>query len=117
LLASGAVAGAEQDGAAAANLAATALDAGEDQERAAVAIVQRWAQKSPRAAATWVEHFPDTPARDASAQNLVALWTVQDSKAAAAWLRGLPEGSLRESGSTAYAQASANRIPAKPEFE
>jgi hypothetical protein len=73
LLAAMTVATAEQDPAAAATLAATRLAPGAEQDRAAVAIVQRWAQTSPLTAAAWVEQFPDTAARKAAVWNLAAL--------------------------------------------
>jgi hypothetical protein len=73
LLAAMTVAAAEQDPAAAATLAATRLAPGAEQDRAAVAIVQRWAQISPPAAAAWVRKFPDTDARQAAVRNLAAL--------------------------------------------
>jgi hypothetical protein len=77
LVAAVAVASAEQDGAGAATLAANAIGAGDEQERAAVSIVQRWAQNSPQAAVAWVSQFPDLPYRDAAVRNLLALWTGQ----------------------------------------
>jgi hypothetical protein len=104
-----AIALADQDGAAAATLAANALGPGDEQDRATVAIVQRWAQASPQAAAAWVLQFPDIPSRASSAENLMALWTAQDAEAAGNWLRQLPAGALRDFGITAYAQAMADR--------
>jgi len=104
LLAAVAVAAAGQDGAAAATLAATALVPGAEQDRTAVAIVQRWVQNQPEQAAAWVAQFPDTPVRETTAQNLVAFWAAQDGEAAALWLRSLPAGTLRAAGMTAYAQ-------------
>ncbi len=109
LVAAVAVAWAEQDGAAAATLAASALEAGDEQDRAAVSIVQRWAQHSPQAAASWVSQLPDAPSRDAAVQNLLPLWIAQDTEAAGNWLRELPAGPLRDSGINAYAQALAAR--------
>ncbi len=108
LLAAVAVSSAETDGAAAATLAAKSLGAGDEQDRAVVAVVQRWAQNSPNATASWIAQWPDTPTRDAAAQNLVALWTMQDSQAAATWLYELPEGELRSTGLSAYSQALAD---------
>jgi hypothetical protein len=104
-----AVASAEQDGAAAATLAVNGLVAGEEQDRTVVSIVQRWAQNSPQAAASWVSQFPDIPSREPAVQNLLALWTAQDAKAAGNWLRELPAGPLRNLGITAYDQALADR--------
>ncbi|MBE0544408.1 MAG: hypothetical protein IH623_23955, partial [Verrucomicrobia bacterium] len=103
-----AIAAAEQDGAMAAALVANALGAGEAQDRAAVSIVQRWAQFSPQEAAAWVAQFPDIPSRDAAVENLLALWTAQDAEAAGNWVRELPAGSLRDVGTVAYAQAVAD---------
>jgi hypothetical protein len=105
LLAAIAVAVAGQDGSAAATLAATALTPGEEQDRVAVAIVQRWVQNEPESAASWVAQFPDGPTRETTAQNLVAFWVAQDREAAGNWLRSLPEGTMRDAGMTAYAQA------------
>ena len=109
LVAAVAIASAELDGAAAATLAANALGIGDEQNRATVSIVQRWAQASPQAAASWVSQFPDIPSRASSVENLLALWTAQDAEAAGNWLRQLPAGALRDFGSAAYAQALADR--------
>jgi hypothetical protein len=108
LLAAVAVSSAEKDGAAAATLAANTLGAGDEQDRAVVSIVQRWAQNSPYATASWIAQWPDTSARDAATQNLLALWTVQDTQAAATWLYELPEGALRNIGLSAYSRALAD---------
>ncbi len=66
LLEAVAVAVAAQDAPAAATMAASALPPGGEQDRTAVAIVQRWAQTEPEAAAAWVAQFPDTPAKAAA---------------------------------------------------
>jgi len=108
LLGAVAVAVADQNGAAAASLAAKSLVSGIEQDRVVVAIVQRWAEKSPQEAAAWLVQFPDTPARDAAAQSLVQLWALHDKDAPQTWLQQLPQGSLRSVGLIAYAQATAN---------
>jgi hypothetical protein len=105
LVAATSVALANQNGAAAAKLAVNVLRPGEDQDRAVVAIVQRWAENSPRTAADWVAQFPDTSVQQLAVQNLVALWTAQDPIGPVNWLRGLPETSLRRAGWSAYGQA------------
>ena len=99
---------AKQDGAVAATLAVNALGAGDEQNRTAVSIVQRWAESSPHAAASWVSQFPDVPSRDAAVQNLLALWAAHDAEAAGRWLLELPAGALRDVGMAAYAQALAS---------
>jgi hypothetical protein len=58
LLAAVAIASAEKDGAIAATFAVQSLGAGDEQDRAVVSIVQRWAQNSPSAAASWVAQWP-----------------------------------------------------------
>lgn len=115
LLAAIAVAVAGQDGSAAAALAATALTPGEEQDRVAVAIVQRWVQNEPESAASWVAQFPDTPVRETAAQNLVAFWAAQDREAAGNWLQALPEGTMRNAGMIAYAQADAQNTATQAE--
>jgi hypothetical protein len=75
LVAAVAVALAKQDGAAAARLAANAIDPGEEQDRAVVAIVQRWAQTSPRDALSWIRQFPNPSLRQAALQSIAALET------------------------------------------
>jgi hypothetical protein len=66
LLSMAAIAFAKQDGQAAATFTAEALGAGPEQERAAVGVVQRWAEESPEAAAAWTSQFPDSPARQSA---------------------------------------------------
>jgi hypothetical protein len=75
LVAAVAVALAKQDGAAAARLAASAIAPGEEQDRAVVAIVQRWAQTAPRDALSWIRQFPNPSLRQAALQSIVALET------------------------------------------
>lgn len=105
LLASAAISLAERDGAAAAELVATQLPPGDAQDRAAVAVAQRWVQKSPEAAASWVSQFPDGPTRSNATENLVGIWALQDSQAANRWVNALPQGPLRTAALVAYKQA------------
>ena len=82
-----AVGSATRDGAGAAALVASSLPPGKEQDRAAVAIVERWAQSDPRNAAEWVAQFPHTLAREAAVQNLAAVWVARDSQGAAEWVQ------------------------------
>jgi hypothetical protein len=91
LLAAVATAAAEAHPAEAAALVATGIEDGEEQTRAVVAVVQRWVQTAPQAAAAWVEQFPQGPLRHAAAQNLLVIWSLNDHQAANTWLRTLPE--------------------------
>jgi hypothetical protein len=73
LVAAVAVASAKQDGARSAMLAATALRSGEEQDRAAVSIVEQWAQLSPGPATAWASEFPKSLTRDAAISSLKTL--------------------------------------------
>jgi len=63
LLAAIAVATARNNGANAALIVATFLSPGDAQNRAAVAVAQRWSQVSAQSAAEWVGQFPHKPLR------------------------------------------------------
>jgi hypothetical protein len=108
LVAAVAIALAEQDGATAATLAVNGLDAGYEQDRTVVSIVQRWVQKTPQAAASWISQFPDIPLRDAAVQNLLALWSAQDTEAAGYWLREQSVSPLRDIGITVRGEVLAD---------
>jgi hypothetical protein len=82
LLAAVSVSAAEKDGAAAAAYAVQVLAPGEEQDRAAVCIVQLWAQYSPSAAASWVQQWPENLLREAASQSLSALIDSQNSSPA-----------------------------------
>ena len=75
------VAGAEANGEASAHAASSQMAPGDIQDRAAVAIVQRWVQKSPEAAAAWVARFPTTPMRQAAEKELLSVATGRRSEA------------------------------------
>lgn len=107
ILARIATAWAELDPTAAAGLVTTALPAGSVQDRAVTAVVQRWAQQSPEAAANWVEQFPEIPLRETVVQNLIATWGNHNPASPAVWLRRLPGGSLRDAGVAAYVSGLA----------
>jgi hypothetical protein len=102
-LAAVATAWAEHNPVAAVTLAVTAMTAGPAQDRAVVAVVQRWAQQSPADAAGWVAELPAAALQEVAAENLVMIWAESDRAAAEAWLRSLPSGPLRERGQAALA--------------
>lgn len=86
---------AEADGRAAAVYAATAMQPGENQDRAVVSVLQRWIQSHPQEAVTWLEQFPEGELQRVATQNLVSVWLQQDPEKANQWLERLPAGSLR----------------------
>lgn len=85
VMASAAIAGAESAPDAAAKLAVENLPAGRLLDDTVVAIVQRWAQQQPEAAAAWVESFPGGSLRVAAIENLVAQWSQIDEEGAKRW--------------------------------
>jgi hypothetical protein len=104
LLGAAAIAAAAQDGRVAANLVTSGLLQDAERDRAIVAVVQRWAQRSPAAAAAWLVQFPDSQARDAAVQHLVSVWALQNWEAAQNWVQQLPQGSLHNTAAAAYMQ-------------
>jgi hypothetical protein len=87
-----------------ATLLANELAGRPGQARAAVAIVQQWAQLDPAQAARWVAGFPEDDTGIAAVDNLVRLWSLRDRSAAEAWVRGLPESNLRQAANLALAE-------------
>jgi hypothetical protein len=85
ILAAAAVSLAGKDAAAAAALIGTAVRPGIVQDRAAVLIVQLWAQTSPQAAANWVNLFPESPVRAAALQSLDTIRNQQLASAAGSY--------------------------------
>jgi hypothetical protein len=96
-----AVALAWKDGFRAATLISGSLAQDEWQLRSAVAVVQRWAEQSPQAAASWVVRFTESQVQDDATRNLVSVWAKSDYGAAQAWVQGLPEGRLRNVATSA----------------
>ena len=72
----------------AARRALESLTVGRLLDNTLVSIVQRWAQRDARAAAAWVERFPEGPLRDAAVENLLSQWRQSDPVAATSWHAG-----------------------------
>lgn len=70
---------------AAANLVIDELPEGRLQSDTLVSIIQRWAQTSPKAAASWVEQFPEGDLKKVAAKNLIAVWSSRDAVEAGRW--------------------------------
>lgn len=112
-----AVALAEQDGPAAADLATKSLPRGEEQDRAVVSIIQRWGQRDPGEVAAWVERFPPGQLRDAAVENLLGLWMEAAPEEAGAWLSGLRASPLREQAVAIYQRKLAVLEAGEPAFQ
>ncbi len=66
-----AIAWSDSDPFAAATLAVEEMGAGPEQDRAFVAVTQRWAQQDPDAARAWVEEFPDGSLKAGAMEQIV----------------------------------------------
>jgi hypothetical protein len=64
------------------------LPAGRLLDDTVVSIVQRWAQSDARAAAAWVERFPESSLRAAAIENLLSQWRQIDPVTARQWQAG-----------------------------
>ncbi len=87
---------AETDPHRAANFLSESGIAGRDLDVAVVQVVQRWAAKSPREAAAWVETFPPGEARKSGIVHVVSQWTTADAPAAFAWLSTIQKEDVRK---------------------
>ncbi|MBN9691543.1 MAG: hypothetical protein J0M24_14990 [Verrucomicrobia bacterium] len=92
LLAEVVVAAADSNPRQAATWAVETMGPGAAQDRAVVAVVQRWAQHAPVQAAEWVAQFPDTSVGRSAIRSLVEIWSIDDPVAAGEWLKELRPG-------------------------
>lgn len=88
LIAAIATASAKLDGAGAAAMVANLIPPGAEQNRAAVAVAQRWAESAPQAANDWVAGYPAGPVREAAIRGLLDVNAAQQSSQSG---RGPPE--------------------------
>jgi hypothetical protein len=96
LSALGLVAWADVDPVSAGKFAVENLSPGKALDDAALAIVQRWAQKEPGDAESWARQFPDGDLKDTAIAEAVRLWTLADPVAAGQFLGSLPAGHERD---------------------
>jgi hypothetical protein len=101
----------EKDPIAAGKLAIEKLEPGEEQGRAVVSIVQRWAQTDPSQAAHWVEQFPKGELQNAALENLVQQWAENNPAQTADWLNGLADGNYRDHAIAIFSEKLAGTNP------
>jgi hypothetical protein len=101
----------EKDPVAAGKLAIEKLEPGEDQGRAVVSIVQRWAQTDPSQAAQWVGQFPKGELQNAALENLVQQWAENNPTQTADWLNGLADGNYRDHAIAIFSEKLAGTNP------
>ncbi|MEO7098788.1 MAG: hypothetical protein ABI162_05465 [Luteolibacter sp.] len=76
----------ETDPATAAELALKALPPGRMLDDTVVAIIQRWAQTDPLAAAAWLEKFPEGQLREDAMSSFVKIWSANDIESSTRWI-------------------------------
>ena len=79
-----------------------ALSPGEEQNQAALAVIDRWIGSDPLAAATWTAQFEEGPLREQSMALVARHWGLHDWNATAHWLEKLPMGSSRDAAIGAF---------------
>ncbi len=100
----------------AATYVATAMTEGQHQDRAAIAIVQRWAQQDAPSAARWVETLPQDHLEITAAEELTRIWSEDDPGTAEGWVQQLPPGPMRDHSLSSLARFLAPSNPAKASF-
>ena len=76
----------ETDPNAAAELALKTLQSGKLLDDTVVAILQRWAQTDPQAAAAWLEKFPEGQLREDAMSSFVKIWSAKDPDSSDRWI-------------------------------
>lgn len=73
-----------------------ALPAGEEQNQAAMAVIERWIGSDPLAAGNWATQFAEGPLRQQALSLIARQWGLSDWNATAGWLGTLPTGLSRD---------------------
>lgn len=74
-----------------------------------VSVAQRWIQKDPFTAATWVVTLSDEMLRRQAAEAIMQIWSSQDAASAELWLKSQPTGDARDEMAVALGSALAAR--------
>jgi hypothetical protein len=83
--------------------------ASRDFDVAVVQVIQRWAMKSPAAAAAWVALFDPGEARAAGLKEVASAWADLDVPAAFAWISGIQDPAIHAEASDGMAEAILDR--------
>jgi hypothetical protein len=75
------------------------------------AVVGKWADQSPKAAAAWVKEWPPGFYRDTALAHLAQIWAQNDPTAAAAYTESLPAGAARDKAMVEVATVWAYAAP------
>ncbi len=94
---------------AAAKLLSDSGVASRDFDVATVQVIQRWAVKSPAAAAAWVTLFDPGDARAAGLKEIASAWGDQDAPAAFTWVAGIEDATLHAEAVNGIAEAILER--------
>lgn len=94
---------------AAAKLLSDSGVASRDFDVAVVQVIQRWAAKSPAAAAAWVTRFDPGEARSAGLKELVSAWADDNATAAFDWIFSIQDPTTHAEAVNAMAEAILDR--------
>jgi hypothetical protein len=102
---------ADADPARGANLLSEFGLANREFEVAVVQVLQRWTNKSPQDAATWVAVFPPGEFRKAGVETVASGWLGSNPQAAFAWLSSLSDEAIRMETGDAFAKMFLQQTP------
>jgi hypothetical protein len=78
------------------------LRPGEERDRAALAVIDRWVGSDPAAAAAWAAQFSEGPLREQALSVVARQWGLRDWNVTAGWLEKLPMGPSRDAAIEAF---------------
>ena len=78
------------------------LPPGEDQNRAAMAVLSQWISTDPVAAAGWTAQFAEGPLREQALWQVAREWGLRNWNDTSSWLAQLPPGPSRDSAIDAF---------------
>ena len=81
---------------------AASLPPGKDQDRAVLAVTDRWTDIDPAGAAAWTMQFAEGSLREEAMSSVARQWGLRDWNATAGWLEKLPNGSAKDAAIGAF---------------
>ncbi|MBK1881134.1 hypothetical protein JIN85_01840 [Luteolibacter pohnpeiensis] len=73
------------------------LPPGEEQDKAALAVINYWLESDPSSAAHWAANFGEGNLRDQALRAVSRRWGLEDWNQTSAWLATLPDGEFKDS--------------------
>jgi hypothetical protein len=83
-----------------------AMPSGQEQDQAALAVIDRWIRTHPDSAAAWTTQFAEGPLREQAMSVVARQWGLRDCKATAGWLETLPLGASRDAAIGSFVESA-----------